>query len=50
MKNQNEKTTKCETILNCKASASLQEEIKEDLIAEDKSLKEIIENDEKQKN
>ena len=36
----------CETELSCKATAALQEEIKDDLSKTDGSLKELIENDE----
>ena len=39
----------CETELSCKATAALQEEIKDDLSKLDGSLKELIENDEKQR-
>ena len=37
---------KVETELSCKATAALVKEIKKDLEAEDKSLKEILNNDE----
>ena len=36
----------CETELSCKATAALQEEIKEDLSKTDGSLKELMQNDE----
>ena len=40
--NKKKETTECEASLECKATASLQEEIKEELVAEDKPLKEIL--------
>ena len=38
----------CETELSCKATAALQEEIKDDLSKTDGSLKELMQNDEEQ--
>ncbi len=35
----------CDSTLNCKSTASLKEEIKEDLEKSDGSLKELLEND-----
>ena len=47
LKNMPKKNVKpCETELSCKATAALQEEIKDDLSKTDGSLKELIENDE----
>ena len=48
MKNKKDDVLKCDIELECKASASLKEEIKEDLVAEDKSLEELIQNDKTQ--
>tara|TARA_Y100001963_G_scaffold141812_1_gene210525 strand:+ start:230 stop:427 length:198 start_codon:yes stop_codon:yes gene_type:complete len=45
MANEKNKPMKCEVELNCKATAALEEEIKEDLVAEDKSLEELIQNE-----
>tara|TARA_B100000676_G_C17776547_1_gene679550 strand:- start:32 stop:193 length:162 start_codon:yes stop_codon:yes gene_type:complete len=36
----------CDAELNCKATASLREEVEEDLRKSDGSLKELLENDE----
>lgn len=41
---------KCESELVCKSTAALNEEIKEDLSKADGSLKELIENDRREKN
>ena len=38
----------CETELSCKATAALEEEIKDDLSKTDGSLKELIQNDEQE--
>ena len=44
----NEKKVQCcGSKLVCKASASLQKEIEEDLVAEDKSIKELINDEDK---
>lgn len=48
MRNKKGDVLKCDAELECKASASLREEIKEDLVAEDKSLEELIQNDKTQ--
>ena len=39
----------CDTKLSCKATAALEETVKEDLCKADGSLKELIENDERTK-
>jgi hypothetical protein len=43
-------SNKCDTELVCKSTAALNEEIKEDLSKADGSLKELIENDTREKN
>ena len=37
-----QESTPCEASLECKATASLQEEVKEELTAEDKPIQEIL--------
>jgi hypothetical protein len=43
-----EKPIRCESILNCKATATLKESVKADLEEEDKPLEEILGNAEDQ--
>jgi len=48
MNKEKKDVVKCDADLNCKATASLNKEIQEELTAEDKSLEEILENEDKE--